>query len=81
MEGTGKGYDIELVKSVTDVVSIPVIASGGMGKLEDLKNVINQGQADAVAMAHVLHYGHHTVENVRHYCIDQNIPVRLINHP
>ena len=81
MEGTGKGFDIELVKSVTDVVTIPVIASGGMGKLEDLKKVIKQGHADAIAMAHVLHYGHHTIEKVRHFCIDQNISVRSFNNP
>ena len=44
---------------MTEVVTIPVIASGGMGKLEDIDTVINDGHADAVAMAHVLHYGHY----------------------
>jgi imidazole glycerol-phosphate synthase subunit HisF len=78
MEGTGKGFDVELVKAVTDVVTIPVIASGGMGKLEDITDVINIGHADAVAMAHVLHYEHHSVDEVREYCIDKKIPVRHV---
>lgn len=75
-EGTGKGYDTELVKAVTDVVNIPVIASGGMGKLEDLKKVVEGSHADAVAMAHVLHYGHYTLQEIREYCIDEGLPVR-----
>lgn len=75
-EGTTKGFDVELVKSVTDVVSIPVIASGGMGKLDDANQVIKNGHADAIAMAHVLHYNHLTVGNVRKYCSDNKIPVR-----
>ena len=76
-EGTAKGFDTELVKAVTDVVSIPVIASGGMGKLDDIDGVINDGHADAVAMAHILHYDHYQIEDVRGHCIEQNIPVRL----
>ena len=75
-EGTAKGFDVDLVKAVTDVVSIPVIASGGMGKLDDINAVIQQGHADAVAMAHVLHYDHLTVGDVREHCIGQEIPVR-----
>jgi cyclase len=75
-EGTTKGFDIELVKSVADVVSIPVIASGGMGKLEDVDLVIKDGHADAIAMAHVLHYDNFTIDDVRKHCVDNNIPVR-----
>ena len=77
-EGTAKGFDIDLVKSVTDEVNIPVIASGGMGKLDDIDCVIQDGHADAVAMAHVLHYNHLTVDVVRQHCIDRKIPVRFI---
>ncbi|HAU2056498.1 TPA: glycosyl amidation-associated protein WbuZ, partial [Legionella pneumophila] len=55
-EGTRKGFDLELVKQVSSMVSIPVIASGGMGKLEDLTEVVCESKADAVAMADVLHY-------------------------
>lgn len=55
-EGTGLGYDIELTKAVSESVSIPVIACGGCGKVEDIKDVILNGKADAVSMASVLHY-------------------------
>jgi imidazole glycerol-phosphate synthase subunit HisF len=55
-EGTGLGYDIELTKAVSESVSIPVIANGGAGKIEDIKDVIKGGKADAVCLASVLHY-------------------------
>jgi cyclase len=55
-EGTGSGYDIELIRRVAESVSIPVIANGGAGKLEDIKEVIKKGKADAVSLASVLHY-------------------------
>ncbi|MBF0231439.1 MAG: imidazole glycerol phosphate synthase subunit HisF [Desulfamplus sp.] len=78
-EGTAKGFDIDLIRAVTDVVSIPVIASGGMGKLSDLEEVVNIGHVDAVAMAHVLHYNHLTINDVRKYCVDCDIPVRTFS--
>lgn len=55
-DGTGMGYDFNLVKTVSELVSIPVIASGGPGKLEDIKKIITEGHADAVAIASILHY-------------------------
>ena len=75
-EGTGKGFDIELVKAVTSEVTIPVIASGGMGTLEDVQRVVEEGQADAVAIAQALHYNKYLVEDIRQFCIEQDIPVR-----
>jgi len=78
-EGTAKGFDISLVKAVTDCVTIPVIASGGMGKLDDIDAVIDDAHADAVAMAHVLHYNHLTISDVRTHCIEHDVPVRC--HP
>lgn len=75
-EGTARGFDIELVKAITDSVSIPVIASGGMGSLTDSVEVVSKGNADAIAMAHVLHYGHYSVDQVRTNCIENQIPVR-----
>ena len=77
-EGTAKGFDLELVKAVTDEVDIPVVASGGMGALEDLDAVILEAGADAVAMAHVLHYGKCSIVDVRSHCIQAGIPVRLV---
>ena len=75
-EGRAAGFDVDLVKAVTDVVDIPVIASGGMGKLEDIDDVVKNGCADAVSMAHVLHYDLYTVDEIRQSCIVNNIPVR-----
>jgi len=75
-EGTARGFDIDLVKAVTNVVSIPVIASGGMGKLDDIDSVVKEGGADAVAMAHLLHYEHQHIDSVRNHCIEKGIPVR-----
>ena len=78
-DGTAKGFDIELIKAVTEEVTIPVIASGGMGCSEDLKNAVEIGNADAVAMAHVLHYKELDVNTIREYCISNQIPVRKVS--
>jgi cyclase len=64
-EGTRKGFDIDLVRAVTKEVSVPVIASGGMGKLEDIIDVVQLGNADAVAMADILHYKRATIGDIR----------------
>lgn len=55
-DGTGMGYDLDLIKMVAQAVSIPVIASGGAGRLNDIKRIIVEGRADAVAIASLLHY-------------------------
>lgn len=75
-EGTRKGFDVALVRLVTQQVTVPVIASGGMGKPEDLIDVIRHGKADAVAMADILHYGRATVGDVRRAAQAANIDVR-----
>ncbi len=80
-EGTASGFDVELVRAVTDAVNIPVIASGGMGKLSDISSVVNDAHADAVAMAHVLHYDIFTIQDIRDFCITNNIPVRKVAYP
>lgn len=76
MEGTGKGFDVELVSAVNSIVSVPVIASGGMGKLEDLVGVTRDGGAAAVAVANVLHYGRHTLPAIREYALEAGVGVR-----
>jgi len=63
-DGTAKGFDCQLVGTVSNSIPIPLIAGGGMGKLADLVEVVNEGCADAVAMAHVLHYGKLTVDAI-----------------
>ena len=77
-EGMAKGVDSELIKEISSNVSIPVIASGGMGKLEHLSDVIKLGGADAVAMAHVLHYDIIPLNEIRDYASREGIPVRNI---
>jgi cyclase len=75
-EGTRKGFDIDLVKAVSPHVPVPVIASGGMGRAEDLLAVLNEGRADAVAMADILHYGRATLSELRLATKDSNLEVR-----
>lgn len=77
-EGTRKGFDIALVKAVTEEVSVPVIASGGMGQPEDFTKVVHEGGADAVAMADILHYKRHTVNDIRREAQEAGIEVRNI---
>jgi imidazole glycerol-phosphate synthase subunit HisF len=75
-EGTRKGFDIALVKAVTTEVSVPVIASGGMGKSEDLLTVVNEGGADAVAMADILHYKRSEISTIRSIAENSGLKVR-----
>jgi imidazole glycerol-phosphate synthase subunit HisF len=75
-EGTRRGYDVALARAVTAEVSVPVIASGGMGKPADVIEVVEQGNADAVAMADILHYQRATVGDVRHAVQSAGITVR-----
>lgn len=75
-EGTRKGFDVDLVHAVSSVLSVPVIASGGMGRLKDLQDVVSIGGADAVAMADILHYNRATIGDVREMARSVGISVR-----
>jgi len=75
-EGTRKGFDVDLVKVVSSEVDVPIIASGGMGKPEDLLTVINEGGADAVAMADILHYKRAEIGEIRKVAEDAGLGVR-----
>jgi cyclase len=75
-EGTRKGFDVALVKAVSAEVAVPVIASGGMGKPEDLLSVVNEGYADAVAMADILHYKRAEVAEIRALAENAGLGVR-----
>lgn len=75
-EGTKKGFDINLISAVTSRVSVPVIASGGMGKPSDLVDVVKQGNADAIAMASVLHYKQFSLEQIRLAAQKENLDIR-----
>lgn len=77
-EGTRKGLDIALIEAVTNAVNIPVIASGGMGKPEDLITAVLDGGADAVAMADVLHYDRVDLSELRELALEKGLGVRVI---
>jgi len=76
-DGTKDGYDILLTKSIVDSVSIPVIASGGCGKPEDMVNVFRESNVDAALAASIFHYETHGVKGVKIYLKEKEIPVRL----
>ena len=75
-DGTKNGFDLELVRLVSDSVKIPVIASGGVGNLQHLADGILQGHADAVLAASIFHYGEYTVREAKEYLAKQGILVR-----
>jgi len=76
-DGTKEGFDLELTRAVSDAVSVPVIASGGVGNLEHLAEGIIQGHADAVLAASIFHFGEYTIEQAKQYMRDKGIEVRL----
>jgi cyclase len=76
-DGTKDGYDIELTKAVSSNVNIPVIASGGAGKLEHLRDVLKFGGADAALVASIFHYGEFTIRQAKEYLKKEGINVRL----
>lgn len=76
-DGTKAGFNLPLTRAVSDAVSIPVIASGGVGNLEHLAEGISKGHADAVLAASIFHYGEFTVAQAKAYMAQQGIPVRL----
>ena len=76
-DGTRDGFDLELTRSVSEAVSIPVIASGGVGTLQDLADGIVEGKADAVLAASIFHFGEHTVLEAKKLMAEQQIEVRI----
>lgn len=76
-DGTRSGFDLGLTRAVSDAVPIPVIASGGVGGLQDLADGIRIGGADAVLAASIFHYGQHTVGEAKQFMAAQHIPMRL----
>jgi cyclase len=76
-DGTRDGYDLELTRAISEAVSVPVIASGGVGSLEHLYDGLVRGQADAVLAASIFHFGQHTVPEAKRYLRARGVPVRL----
>ncbi len=76
-DGTKSGFDLALTRAVSDAINVPVIASGGVGTLEDLANGITLGGADAVLAASIFHYGEFTVGQAKACMAQRGIPVRM----
>lgn len=75
-DGTGKGFDLELTRAVSQAVNIPVIASGGVGNLDDLVDGVTKGAADAVLAASIFHFGQHTIGEAKRYMASKGVCVR-----
>ncbi len=76
-DGHKAGYDIELTRAISEAVSVPVIASGGAGTLEDLYQALVSGKADAVLAASIFHYGSYTIHETKQYLAKRGILVRI----
>jgi cyclase len=76
-DGHRAGYDIELTRAVSEAVTVPVIASGGAGTIEDLYQVLVRGKADAVLAASIFHYRTYSIGEIKEYLAKQGIPIRL----
>lgn len=76
-DGTQQGYDITLTRTVAEAVNIPVIASGGAGNLEHIRDALRDGKASAALIASLLHYKKYTVKEIKEYLKKEGIPVRL----
>jgi cyclase len=80
-DGTKAGFDIVITRRISEAVGVPVVASGGAGKLEHMAQVLTEGKADAVLAASIFHFGEFTVSDVKRFLAQQNIPVRLTGPP
>lgn len=76
-DGTQDGYDIPMTKAIAEAVNLPVIASGGAGKLEHLYEVIVEAKADAVLVASIFHFGTYTIQEAKEYLSERGISVKL----
>jgi cyclase len=77
-DGTKSGYDVALLQALSGRVSIPIIASGGAGTLDDFRQALQEGGADAALAASVFHYGTYTVGDVKRYLADAGVPIRPV---
>lgn len=75
-DGTKSGFDLEITRAISDAVSIPVIASGGVGTLDHLYEGVTQGGADAVLAASIFHFGEHRVQDAKRYLSERGVPIR-----
>ena len=76
-DGTKKGFDLELTRAISEAVSVPLIASGGVGNLEHLAEGVTEGRADAVLAASIFHFGEYSVGEAKQYMASRGIEVRM----
>ena len=76
-DGTRDGYDLQITALVSQAVDVPVVASGGCGGPEHMRQVLTQTGADAVLAASIFHYGQYTIQQTKQYLSDHGVPVRL----
>jgi cyclase len=76
-DGTKTGYDIELTRTISSLVSIPIIASGGVGTLNHIYEGFSKGLASAVLAASIFHYNTFSILEVKKFLLSKNIPIRL----
>jgi cyclase len=76
-DGTGEGYDLDLLRTIAEEVRVPVVASGGAGDLAHFADALAEGRADAVLAASRLHFGQLTIAQIKEYLRDHGVEVRL----
>lgn len=76
-DGTKKGFDVELTRIISGAITVPVIASGGAGKLKDFLSILKRGKADAALAASVFHFGKFTILDVKNYLKNNGVPIRV----
>jgi cyclase len=76
-DGTKAGFDLVITRRISEAVGVPVIASGGAGRLEHMAEVLLEGKADAVLAASIFHFGELSVRDVKAFLANQGIPVRF----
>ena len=80
-DGTREGYDLALLEAISQAVTVPVVASGGAGDPEHMRQALTQGKADAALAASIFHYGVHTIAQAKAYLTDRGLPVRPADGP
>ncbi|ADN02529.1 imidazole glycerol phosphate synthase subunit HisF [Spirochaeta thermophila] len=80
-DGTQEGYELTVTRMISEAVDIPVVASGGAGRPEHLRDVFIQGKADAALIASMVHYGAYTIPGIKRYLASEGIPVRMDGIP
>lgn len=76
-DGTRKGYDLQLIRAISESVNVPVVASGGAGTLEHMHQVVAEGKADAILAASVFHFGTYRIAEAKEYLSRRGIPIRI----